>query len=338
MAALALKTALALTAVSWLVSTERLDLLLVARLLDHPGPLGLAFGLFLVQNALAGLRLKVLLDGAAPRRLPGARMVGIGWIGLFFGTFLPGTVTGDIVKVFYIRRLAPSLSKSFLLTSVVLDRAMGLSALVLVMGLSLPFSWGALAGRGASMRSVLTFDLVLVAAVAAGLSLLLLAPGRSLAPALGRLGRLRLEGVAGALRETAGRRGRLACCLLLSLLVQLLHVCAFWVLTRPFHATPLPLPWILALYPLGELTVVLPVAPVGIGVGHAAFQALFSLLGEPGGANLFNLDLVVTVAVNLLGAVPFVLAGARPPPGTLWGEEGQSNAKNRDGETWPNRE
>jgi hypothetical protein len=62
-----------------------------------------------------------------------------------------------------------------------------------------------------------------------------------------------------------------------------------------------------AIFPLGVMTTALPLAPGGLGVGHVAFDKLFSLVGMSGGANVFNVMVLVQLALNLTGFVPYLL-------------------------------
>ena len=59
--------------------------------------------------------------------------------------------------------------------------------------------------------------------------------------------------------------------------------------------------------PIGLITIALPVAPGGIGIGHAAFESLYQLVGLSGGADVFNLYIIVQLAVYMLGGIPYLL-------------------------------
>ena len=49
-----------------------------------------------------------------------------------------------------------------------------------------------------------------------------------------------------------------------------------------------------------------PVSPGGIGVGHVAFDRLFSMIGISGGASVFNAYLIGQMAVSLLCVFPYL--------------------------------
>lgn len=63
------------------------------------------------------------------------------------------------------------------------------------------------------------------------------------------------------------------------------------------------LTWVdyLVYVPLGMMATMLPVAPVGLGVGHVAFLTLFKLAGSKEGANLFSLYTAIVIVVSLCG-------------------------------------
>ena len=108
--------------------------------------------------------------------------------------------------------------------------------------------------------------------------------------------------------DLVGIKKKLLKAVALSLLVQFFGVVIFWCLINPFIGGQMDFVQALAFIPLGLMTLALPVAPSGLGVGHAIFQKLFEYSGIVNGASLFNLYFVVTLCVNLLGAVPYVLS------------------------------
>jgi hypothetical protein len=95
------------------------------------------------------------------------------------------------------------------------------------------------------------------------------------------------------------------------LIVQFMGVLVFWSLIHPFVENRMDFVQALAFIPLGLMTLALPVAPSGLGVGHAIFQKLFEFSGIDNGASLFNLYFVVTLAVNVLGVIPYMLTKSK---------------------------
>ncbi len=62
-----------------------------------------------------------------------------------------------------------------------------------------------------------------------------------------------------------------------------------------------------AVFPFGTLVTAIPIAPGGLGVGHAAFEKLFNSVGLPGGANIFNIYALSQLSLNLLCFIPYLL-------------------------------
>jgi hypothetical protein len=93
----------------------------------------------------------------------------------------------------------------------------------------------------------------------------------------------------------------------MSVVVQLGAVIAFWSLIYPFVGGHMDFVQALAFIPIGLMTLALPVAPSGLGVGHAIFQKLFEFSGINNGASLFNLYFFVTLLVNLFGVIPYMM-------------------------------
>ena len=57
----------------------------------------------------------------------------------------------------------------------------------------------------------------------------------------------------------------------------------------------------LFLMPIGLITTAIPLAPGGIGIGHVAFESLYQLVGVAGGADIFNMYIILQLAVYLMG-------------------------------------
>jgi uncharacterized membrane protein YbhN (UPF0104 family) len=108
----------------------------------------------------------------------------------------------------------------------------------------------------------------------------------------------------------------------ISMVVQTSAMMAFFVLTKNFvkyHGNTLAenskffleYNWDLGFtfMPVGFLSTSIPLAPAGLGVGHAVFDSLFSFFGIKNGASLFNLYFLGTVLFALLGLIPYFFRG-----------------------------
>ena len=93
----------------------------------------------------------------------------------------------------------------------------------------------------------------------------------------------------------------------MSICSQTLNIFVFWFLTKPFFEVGLPFQFAFSFIPIGLIAVAVPISPAGLGVGHAIFQNLFSLVGIFNGASLFNLFFICNLFVNLLGIIPYLM-------------------------------
>jgi hypothetical protein len=68
--------------------------------------------------------------------------------------------------------------------------------------------------------------------------------------------------------------------------------------------------------PIGLLSLLLPISPAGMGVGHYAFDELFKAIGIVGGATIFNVFALGQNTPCLFGVIPFLTLkkrGELPP-------------------------
>jgi uncharacterized membrane protein YbhN (UPF0104 family) len=311
----ALKWLLPLALIAWLLASGKLDLGTLARVFSDPvllcaNVLGWA-GCALV---LAAARWKLLL-GPEGASLPLLRAMRLQFIALFMNTAVPGNVAGDVYKNVLAARGIPSLTLTRSLTVVMVERVLGLAALVLISVLSIAARGGALPERA---RPLLPFVSLLGAGTVGGVLVALLAArfasgAGETPPAAGLVTKLRAKvaEVGDALLAYARRPAALGGAFALSVLMHAVYIGLFVTLGRkvaPASLAPLD---VSVIYPIGMLTSILPLAPGGIGVGHAAFASLFALFGAGRGADVFNAFIVGQMVPNLLGVIPYVLEPGR---------------------------
>lgn len=301
------KFILALAILIWLVQSGKLDWTLLSKIFDHPVNL---FVVVVVQLFVLGLityRLRYLLSPRTSVRLPFKKLYLITWIGMFFSSVLPGSVTGDIIKVWYLKREDKSFSTPFLLFISFLDRLMGLTGLVLLMGLFSILNYQKLSALSEKLVPLLHFNFILVSVVFTALVIYFFFP-QLINALLGLLPKHSLKTRLEALwSDLSGARKQIFTAIMTSFAVQFLSVLIFHILVSPHYTTNLDLTTLLSFIPLGFMLVAIPISPGGLGVGHVAFQTLFGFAGESNGANLFNLYFVVMMCINLFGSVPWLM-------------------------------
>src|SRR5205823_13620532 len=91
-----------------------------------------AIAIFPVTFLICGLRWHLLLR-AVDIRIGAARAFVINMVGAFWNTFLPGSTGGDAIKAFFAAKNAPG-HRTRAVMSVIVDRAIGLMALIILGG------------------------------------------------------------------------------------------------------------------------------------------------------------------------------------------------------------
>jgi hypothetical protein len=310
-----LKLVFAGAIIYWLVQSDKLDFSLIGRSFKQGNTWLYAFLLLIVQTMLLSYRWLLLLEINSSKKLSFFGIVKVTWIGLFFNTFLPGAVTGDLVKLVYAKDLDPNISKTYLVTSVFIDRVIGLSGLLVILGLSSIFYYETITAISPQMKTLIHFNLFLfVGAVVLIFSLF--APKKiqelflkyaAMVPVLGkRIHKTLIE------FWTIGKSKSLIFKTIgLSIAIQHVTLTAFYSLTSPFYGKYIPMPYIITFIPVGFLAVAVPISPAGVGIGHAIFDKLFNFINVSGGASLFNLYFLLQVSINLLGIFPYLFSGKK---------------------------
>ncbi len=111
----------------WLAKNGFLSFRETARALDHPFYLALGFVLNAVTVLIVGYRWYGLLH-AQEILVPFRRVISLGFVGLFFNIALPGAVTGDLVKGYYLAKDASG-REARAAGTILLDRMLGVGAL-----------------------------------------------------------------------------------------------------------------------------------------------------------------------------------------------------------------
>ena len=256
----------------WMASSGKLNLAQVAKSLSEwPLMLGI-LGLIYSQVGISAWRWKLLLD-AQEIRLPYSRACGLTMIGMLFNVVIPGAVGGDLVKGYYITRAASD-RKSHAATTIMMDRVVGL------IGLLFLGAMGTLANLDEALRSAATRSLagMAVGGVLAGLVGLYAAvfAGERLAEWHFLPGMLR--NVFRALHEYRRKSRVIPIALGLSVLNQACTCGMYYLALRATGIADMPAGQFFLVVPLGMVTSALPISPGGVGVGQAAFFALFQIV------------------------------------------------------------
>lgn len=310
----ALKVAIAGAVLAWLFASGKLEPGLLARLLGSPGALALATAAVAVHYFLGALRWWLLIRGQGIA-IPLGAAVRLTLIGMFFNTFMPGAVGGDPFKIYYVAEHAPPGKKVEAGTSVFLDRFVGLASMAAIVVATVAVVkiidpaddafFEAARHLGERLRPVVR---LLVAGAIAGAILIAV----FLHPRVRRQG----EGgptIAGRIALSFGRAaltpGATAAAFSVSVLAHAATIFAFVVLGRTL-GDDLPAARYGQLVPIGLMIQAIPGPPAGIGVGEAAFEALFAIALRAStslGGEICAIWHLIVLVHNVAGGVVYVL-------------------------------
>jgi hypothetical protein len=226
-------------------------------------------------------------------------------IGMFFNLFAPGTIGGDVSRVYYLARdgeqRATTAAGGAIMratVSVFMDRAVGMMVLVWLGALGLLFS--PQYAVPAAVRT-LTFSLALGLLAAAAL----LPVMRSMVPAYGHpiLVKLRL-----ALGSYSGAWQAILSAILLSFAIHLIQAWLHVIMGRALRID-IPFSYCVILYPLVGTFSALPISLNGLGLREGGYLFMLQIIGFSSETGIaFGLLLFLTIAVDsLLGGLIFLL-------------------------------
>ncbi|MDB4939181.1 MAG: hypothetical protein JWP87_6153 [Labilithrix sp.] len=316
----ALKVVVATVLITWLVRSGSLDMRALGLFFQRPQLLAGDLFVFGAGTVLGALRWRALL-GLAGVRLPFLRLLQLHLTALFFNVVIPGNVGGDVVKALYVARDSAPEKRTTILLIVFIDRLMGLAGLV-TMATLITVIRGPTLWANPLLRPLAGTVALLGVAVVLGPALLVVVMRRA---------GDRIEAWTSGTTRIAGLLGRLVAAMRLlsskpaNLFAALgfsmcLHFCAmglFTMMTRSVGGFDVGFAEIATVFPLGILTMILPLSPSGLGVGHVAFDRLFAAIGLTGGATIFNVYLIGQIAPCLIGIFPYLALKREAAPPAL---------------------
>ncbi|MEI6398216.1 MAG: lysylphosphatidylglycerol synthase transmembrane domain-containing protein [Pseudomonadota bacterium] len=307
----------------WMAASGRLSWSQMAIILNRPDALAASVAVWLFGPVLLGTARWWLLMRGAGLKCGYFRAMKLQLVGFFFNTAMPGAVGGDIIKAIYIMREQPAGGgKTPAMLSVLLDRIVGLIGLFVMGVVAAGFSYRQLVSNPVTAQLMSGLALVvLLSAVFLGLVFLPYPDGRDpfkkiLSQTLP--GFSVLHGIYEALRSYRKKPGILISTIMISVFIQVIFLFFMGFIGRIMYGSDAFDQTLLApIFPFGILITAIPLAPGGLGVGHAAFDKLFALVGLPGGANVFNAYVLSQLLLNFLGIIPYLsmktsIAGTSP--------------------------
>ncbi|MGZ3697106.1 MAG: lysylphosphatidylglycerol synthase transmembrane domain-containing protein [Bdellovibrionota bacterium] len=276
-----------------------------------------AFACFLFTAFLGVVRWHWLLR-AQGTKLSLSRAFHLTMVGNFFNIALPGAVSGDFVKAYYIgKEVSGQRARAF--GSILFDRVAGLSALVLVSAFATILGYPL-------YHHTQMFHVILPIVTTAGVCVILFYAYLFLVrekhdPVLRILKALeeRYAKIGSIVRIYEGLRHyhnhRITVLKVLALSVSV-HLIVGWACLNfalALGETNLPLIAFYMLVPLGLLVTAVPIAPAGVGTGNVAFLFLFGLLGSQRGADVFSLTACVNILMGAIGGIFYLRFRSQEP-------------------------
>jgi uncharacterized protein (TIRG00374 family) len=266
--------------------------------------------IIVLNNCLGAVRWQWLLR-AQKIRLSHWAVFQLHIIGLFFNVALPGAVSGDFVKAYYIGKVAPGV-RGRAMGSILFDRVAGLSALMILAAVSLGIGYSDFE-KTSLIAGIGTFLLMVSLGFAAFYLYLFLVSEKN-DPVLAFLQRLQgkvkiaesLSRIYLGLRFYHNSKLTVLKSLLLTLLIHTLTGVACLQFSAALGEPGLSLLGVCVVIPLGLLITAIPIAPGGIGTGNLAFAYLFKLIGSERGADIYSLLAIFNIGFNLLGGLVYL--------------------------------
>ncbi len=287
-----------------LISAETFHLLAAS-----PITIVVMVSLVVINTFLGTMRWRGLLE-AKGAHLPFKRVFELNLIGSFFNIALPGAVSGDFVKAVFVAKQFPD-KRPIVFGSMLLDRFLGMSAMVFVAGLSAVVSqyidWGG------HLPTVLLYT---IEGVALGIFVFFIYmflshqkdPLFDLIQFITKR-HTRLEVIDKLYMGVMDYRSRPQAVLVAitqSILIHIFLILIAFSISEAVSTTPISLMALAVIVPIGILATTIPVLPAGVGTGHAAFFALFSLVGSTQGAEIFSVIVVMQIITGSIGGLVYL--------------------------------
>lgn len=289
----------------WLVQSGKLNFAALKNLLT-PAAASVALLLVVLNLFLASERWRALIKSQGLQASP-FKVFRLSLIGSFFNFAMPGGVGGDVIKAFYFTRENPG-SKVVAVTSVLMDRVLGLFAMVLLALLVMVYDLNHIL-TVPTLTTLFWFILSLFFAFIVALALIFSQKiyDRSILKKI--IHKLPLSEKFMKLYESMhlyGKDGkRFILVLFLSLMSQACSILFLILAGNAAGFTDIASKTYFLVAPLGYMATAIPISPAGVGVGQAAFYFLFNLYNgntSEVGPTVITAFQVTTFVVSLSGA------------------------------------
>ena len=330
------KLVITVVLVYWLVKKGLLDMKQLGLFLEHKSLFVLDVVVFLSASVgMAAMRWRALLD-LAGAKVPVGRAIHLQFVSLFFNVVIPGNVGGDVIKALYVARDESPEKRTPLLLVAFVERAVGLAGVVsvalLVVMVRGPALW-----ENPLFRPLVSTILLLGAGFVLGPIVFVFimrsfgARIEAMASGPSKIAGL-LTKVVSSFRLVSAKPTALLKALVLSMAIHLVNMVLFTMMASLVGKQDVAFGAIATIYPIGLLSLMLPISAAGMGVGHAAFEKLFAAVGLMRGADVFNLFFFGQIAPCVFGFIPYLLLRGKEPAPEAAAEGADAESEESDPE------
>ncbi len=238
-------------------------------------------------------------------------------IGMFFNQFLPSTVGGDVIKVYYLNKFTGKGAKSFV--SIAMDRIVGMMGMCVVAIGSLLIGGDQLYRVVGPRYSLLIFSIV--GAVSGGLLVffLIIFNNKLMAVFLKLVRWEKLRQLVQKLHQAIiiykGQKKIVAWALLVSIILWVVIVLICWLVYLAFHPPigEISLKYFFLFIPAISVIMSLPISLGGLGTREAFFILFFTLVPPAGHIKMMDALVIavnyyiISLVVSSLGGVIYIL-------------------------------
>jgi len=329
-----LKLSFASSIIFYMISTGKLDLNHIYALSKNKLIFLELVITLLLGYALVAYRLYLLLTWQGIS-ISLWSVVRINCIGLFFNSFMPGSVGGDIVRAYYIAKEKKEFRTKAIVT-IFIDRFIGLEGLMFVGFAALLFNYDTILSNPHLKALALTISIyILISILAVTAFISKRVKHFFITHGLNKLfdklpQKELLSKIYGAFHVYSDKKINLLKIIAITLPLDLLIIYIFYLLGRELGDQSMTFGSYLTAVPVGLLLMAIPLTPAGIGVGQGVFYTLFLWFGATSGkigASVITAYQILTICVNLCFAL-FYISNKKEINQTLLDAHGQSPLNN----------
>lgn len=268
---------------------------------------GQAFLYYSISFIICIYRWKTIIEIKSENKQNYLNMASISWIGSFFNGFLPGSYGGDFIKVFYINK-DKNMGIAYLISTAITDRLIGLIGHIFLFTIFTTYCFFTdNESNNYSLLYKINFSIALTLFLALS-SLYMFSKFNLKTKLLNKITNVfHIKDFLSSVFIIIDEKNIFLKGVAISIISQFFSMLSFWVIVSPFLNANISFAKFTAFISLGFLSMLVPITPQGIGVGHVTFDFLFKYLGQQNGAFLYNLFFLMTYFYSFLGLIPYLL-------------------------------